>query len=96
MKQLPRATIKERARLLRAKGQAALSARLKSLIGTEQDILVEKPGLGRTRCFATVAFEDDRPLAGDLVSVRIADCNERDLRGHVLGTEAKQTVPAAA
>ena len=49
MKQVPHATIKERARILRAKGQAALSARLASLIGSEQEILVEKPGLGRTR-----------------------------------------------
>ena len=55
MKQLPRATIKERARVLRAKGQRALSARLASLIGSDQDILIEKPGLGRTQCFATVA-----------------------------------------
>jgi threonylcarbamoyladenosine tRNA methylthiotransferase MtaB len=88
MKQLPPATIKERARILRMKGRAALSARLASLIGTEQEILVEKPGLGRTPCFATVAFEDDRSVAGDLMSVRIVDCNERDLRGRVLSTEA--------
>jgi threonylcarbamoyladenosine tRNA methylthiotransferase MtaB len=87
MKQLPHATIKDRARTLRAKGQAALSARLESLIGSTQNILVEKPGLGRTPCFATVAFEDERSATGDLVSVRIVDCNERDLRGRVLSPE---------
>ena len=93
---MPHATIKERARILRAKGQAALTARLQSLIGSEQEILVEKPGLGRTPCFATVAFENDRSVTGDLVSVRILDCNERDLRGRVLDTQATHTAPAAA
>jgi threonylcarbamoyladenosine tRNA methylthiotransferase MtaB len=96
MRQVPHATIKERARILRAKGQAALATRLASLIGTEQEILIEKPGLGRTRCFATVAFEDERSAAGDLVSVRIIDCNERDLRARVLSTEENQRAPAAA
>jgi threonylcarbamoyladenosine tRNA methylthiotransferase MtaB len=95
MKQLPRATIKERARLLRMKGQKALIARLESLIGSEHDVLVEKPGVGRTRCFATVAFDDDRTVTGDLVSVRIAGRQERDLRGHVVSAAAQGT-PAAA
>ena len=96
MKQVPHATIKERARILRVKGQAALSARLRSLIGSEQEVLVEKPGLGRTRCFATVAFEDARAVTGDLVSVRIVDRNERDLRGDVLSLALDGTAPAAA
>ena len=96
MKQVPHATIKERARVLRAKGQAALSARLARLIGSEQKILVEKPGLGRTPCFATVVFEDDRSVTGDLVAVQIIDRHERDLRGRVLSTDAKHTAPAAA
>ena len=95
MKQVPHSAIKERARILRAKGQAALSARLASLIGSKQDILVEKPGFGRTRCFATVAFEDDRSVTGDLVSVRIVDRDDRGLRGRVRA-DAKHTAPAAA
>ena len=41
---------------LRAKGEVALRQRLANLIGTEQDVLVEKPGLGRTPCFAPVQF----------------------------------------
>ena len=96
MKQVPHAAIKERARALRAKGHEALTARLKSLMGSEQDILVEKAGLGRTRCFATVAFEDDRVITGDLVSVRIIDHDERNLRGRVLGVAAQDAAPAAA
>jgi hypothetical protein len=65
-------------------------------MGSEQVILVEKAGLGRTRCFATVAFEDDRVITGDLVSVRIIDHDERNLRGRVLGVAAQDTAPAAA
>ncbi len=56
MPQLPRATVKERAARLRAKGKTALQKHLASLAGTEQDILVEKPGFGRTPCFAPVQF----------------------------------------
>ena len=96
MRQVPHATIKERARVLRTKGQAALSARLKRLIGSEQDILVEKAGIGRTPCFATVAFEDSGFVAGDLVSVRIADSDERNLHGRVLKMAANEAAPAIA
>jgi len=96
MRQVPHATIKERARVLRTKGQAALSARLKRLIGSEQDILVEKTGIGRTPCFATVAFEDKGFVAGDLVSVRIVNGDERNLHGRVLKTAPKEAAPALA
>ena len=96
MRQVPHATIKERARVLRTKGQAALSARLKRLIGSEQDILVEKTGIGRTPCFATVAFEDAGFVAGDLMSVRIANSDERYLHGRVLKSAPKEAAPAIA
>jgi threonylcarbamoyladenosine tRNA methylthiotransferase MtaB len=96
MRQVPHATIKERARVLRTKGQAAFSARLKRLIGSEQEILVEKPGVGRTPCFATVAFEDRGFVAGDLVSVRIANSDERNLRGRVLRSAPNDAAPAIA
>jgi threonylcarbamoyladenosine tRNA methylthiotransferase MtaB len=56
MPQLSRGIIKERAARLRAKGAAALARHLASLIGTDQDVLVEQPGFGRTPCFAPVAF----------------------------------------
>jgi threonylcarbamoyladenosine tRNA methylthiotransferase MtaB len=95
MKQLPRTTIKERARALRLKGQAALSARLQRLIGTEQEVLVEKPGFGRTPCFATVAFRDDEAVAGDFMFVRISGRDERNLHGRVLTTATTDAVPAA-
>ena len=96
MKPVPHATIKQRARVLRTKGQVALSARLRSLIGSEQEILVEKSGIGRTPCFATVAFEDSRFVAGDVISVRIANSDERNLHGRVLKTAANEAASAIA
>ena len=96
MKPVPHATIKQRARVLRTKGQIALSARLRSLIGSEQEILVEKSGIGRTPCFATVAFEDSRFVAGDVISVRIANSDERNLHGRVLKTAANEAASAIA
>jgi threonylcarbamoyladenosine tRNA methylthiotransferase MtaB len=95
MKQLPRAVVKERARRLRGKAEAALSARLESLIGSEQDILVEKPGLGRTRCFANVAFED-LEHEEKIIPVRIIASEGRVLRGRVLGTVRQEQIPAVA
>jgi threonylcarbamoyladenosine tRNA methylthiotransferase MtaB len=95
MKQLPRATVKERARRLRGKGDAALAARLESLIGSEQDILVEKPGLGRTRCFAHVAFEGAEE-AQKIIRLRIMASDGRVLRGRVLGTVRQEQIPAVA
>jgi threonylcarbamoyladenosine tRNA methylthiotransferase MtaB len=69
--QLPRAVIKERAARLRAKGEAALRQHLAKLISTEQDVLIEKPGLGRTPCFAPVAFTGAGE-PGTIARVRIA------------------------
>jgi len=54
MPQLDRRLVKERAKSLRSKGEDALALRLKNLVGSEQTLLVEKPGFGRTACFAPV------------------------------------------
>jgi threonylcarbamoyladenosine tRNA methylthiotransferase MtaB len=54
MPQLDRALVKDRAARLRARGDAALAARLASLVGTAQTLLMEKDGMGRTPCFAPV------------------------------------------
>jgi threonylcarbamoyladenosine tRNA methylthiotransferase MtaB len=70
MPQLPRNLIKERATRLRAKGMTALHRHLASLTGTEQDILVEQPGFGRTPCFAPVQFAGVSEH-GAIVRVRI-------------------------
>ena len=72
MPQVKGDVIKERARRLREKGEAALQAHLEHLVGTKQELLIERGGIGRTSCFTPVqvggGFE-----AGSLVSVRIRE-----------------------
>jgi threonylcarbamoyladenosine tRNA methylthiotransferase MtaB len=96
MRQVPNATIKERARLLRATGQQALAARLGDLIGTRQAILIEKQGFGRTPCFAMVAVDDPAARAGSMTSAVIVSRDERTLRGRVLKAAAKDDALAHA
>jgi threonylcarbamoyladenosine tRNA methylthiotransferase MtaB len=94
MPQLPVGVVRARARRLRAKGEEALAARLKSLVGSEQELLVEKPGLGRTRCFACATFEGTA-AAGSLVRAHIESCDGRSLRARVLPLQT-QGVRASA
>ena len=67
MPQLGRAIAKERGQRLRAKGDLALAARYQGMIGRRYDILMEKGGIGRTRCFAPVQFDGMR-APGSLVT----------------------------
>jgi threonylcarbamoyladenosine tRNA methylthiotransferase MtaB len=78
MPRLPRAVAKERAGRLRAKGAAAQAKRLAALVGSEQTLLVEKPGLGRTPCFAPVRFAGGG-APGEFRRVRIADASQDQL-----------------
>jgi threonylcarbamoyladenosine tRNA methylthiotransferase MtaB len=59
MPQVPRAIVKERAARLRAMGQAAYRAHLAALADTEQAILVERPGIGRTEGFTLARIDGD-------------------------------------
>jgi threonylcarbamoyladenosine tRNA methylthiotransferase MtaB len=81
MPQLDRALIKERAARLRAKGEGAANARLAALTGTTQELLVERGGIGRTRCFAPARIDGE---PGSFVIRRVM--------GHVQG---QLTVAAA-
>lgn len=51
MPQVERAVVKARAQRLRERGEAALAAHLGQEIGRLREVLVEKPGLGRTEHF---------------------------------------------
>ena len=80
MPQLPGAMIKERAARLRAAGEVALAAELSSRIGSETDVLIERPGMGRAAFYAAVSFTDP----GDVRSVRrmrLIGASGRDLFG---------------
>jgi threonylcarbamoyladenosine tRNA methylthiotransferase MtaB len=56
MPQLPDAVIKERAARLRSAGEAALAAELSSRVGSDTDVLIERPGRGRAAFYAPVSF----------------------------------------
>ncbi len=54
MPQLGREIVKERARTLRAKGEAALARYLDGQVGTRRCVLTERGGIGRTEQFTAV------------------------------------------
>jgi threonylcarbamoyladenosine tRNA methylthiotransferase MtaB len=81
MPQLPRAIARERAARLRAKGAEAQLRHFDTLIGSEQTLLVEKPGLGRTASFVPVAFAGE---AGDFIRVRITGAARDHLTGDIM------------
>ncbi len=66
-----------RARMVRQAGHSALSARLSAEVGKVRNILVEKPGFGRTEHYLPVAFEGGEP--GAIVSARIAAADDKSL-----------------
>jgi len=70
MPQLDGATIRDRARRLRAAGARRRTAWLAAQTGSEQRALVESPRLGRTEGFAEVTFDADHPV-GEIVPTRI-------------------------
>jgi threonylcarbamoyladenosine tRNA methylthiotransferase MtaB len=79
MPQLPGATIKERARRLRARGEAALQRRLASEIGANRQVLIESASQGRTEHFLPVAMSGETP--GTVRAVVIAGHDGARLTG---------------
>lgn len=70
MPQVAGPAIKERAKRLRAAGEAALRRRLQAEIGATRDVLIESEAQGRTEHYLPVAIAGER--VGDVVPVRIA------------------------
>jgi threonylcarbamoyladenosine tRNA methylthiotransferase MtaB len=66
MPQLPDAVVRQRAARLRAAGGLAFAAELSNRIGSETDVLVERPGMGRAAFYAPVSFSGP----GDAGSIR--------------------------
>ncbi len=60
MPQVPRVTIKDRARRLREKGEAALRGHLDPQIGAHRLVLTERGGIGRTEQFTPVLLNARR------------------------------------
>ena len=80
MPQLPGPIIKERAARLRAAGDTALAAELSSRIGSETDVLIERPGIGRAAFYAAVSFTATA-IEGSVRRMRLVGSNGRNLIG---------------
>jgi threonylcarbamoyladenosine tRNA methylthiotransferase MtaB len=70
MPQLEKHVIKERAALLRAKGDAMLDQFLSREVGTTRQVLVETEATGRTEHFAQVKFQS-RMAPGAIVTAQV-------------------------
>ena len=80
MPRLPDPLVKERAARLRAAGEARLAAELRSRVGGETDVLIERPGKGRAEFYAAVDFTE--PVAtGSVRRMRLIDSNQDSLVG---------------
>jgi threonylcarbamoyladenosine tRNA methylthiotransferase MtaB len=86
MPQLERSVIKQRAGLLRGKGDRAYRAHLEALIGTRQKILMEKPGIGRTETFTLVKTEGSE--AGSIIEVDIIGHDGSKATGNIASKKA--------
>jgi threonylcarbamoyladenosine tRNA methylthiotransferase MtaB len=80
MPQLPNSVIKERAARLRTEGETALAAVLSSRVGSETDVLIERPGMGRAKFYATVNFTA-AGAEGSVRRMRLVDSSGRALIG---------------
>jgi threonylcarbamoyladenosine tRNA methylthiotransferase MtaB len=80
MPQLPGAVITERAGRLRAAGEATRAAELSTRIGSETDVLIERPGLGRAPFYAPVSFSGP-DVPGSVLLMRLIGVGGRNLIG---------------
>jgi threonylcarbamoyladenosine tRNA methylthiotransferase MtaB len=79
MPEVPRAIVKERAKRLRDKGEAALHAYLDAEVGEKRRVLAEQDQIGRTEQFVPVRIAAaHRP--GSIIDVTIADHDGRMLK----------------
>ena len=69
MPQVSGDAIKERARRLRAAGEAALQRRLTSELGATRQVLIESARQGRTEHFLPVAIAGETPGAVQALTV---------------------------
>jgi threonylcarbamoyladenosine tRNA methylthiotransferase MtaB len=83
MPALPGDMVKARAGRLRAAGDAARDRFLGTCIGGREDVLVERPGLGRTPRYAHVAFDNENAAPGAVIAVTITGAGDGQLRGRI-------------
>ena len=73
---------KARAARLRAAGERAVARFLESQVGRTAEVLIEKPGFGRTEHFAPVALDGGAP--GEIQTLRLTAVED----GRLVGTGA--------
>ncbi len=78
MPQVDKAVRKERAQRLRAAGEAAERRFLDGRLGSIAEVLIEKPGFGRSEHFAPVRAEG---MEGSLASLRLVALSDGTLHG---------------
>ena len=82
MPQVAKHVAKERAARLRAKGDAAARHRQLSMVSSEQTLLVERPGMGRSECFTPISFDGDAPPAS-IIRCRVTGLAGNELRAEL-------------
>jgi len=84
MPQLERALVKDRATRLRGRAEAALRGYLARQIGTQTEILMERPDMGRTPQFAEVHLTPHTSApVGTIAAVTIAGAKATALHGRI-------------
>ena len=69
--------MKDRAAQLRAAGDAAVARHLAGEAGQIRQVLIEKPGLGRTEHFTLTEIDSDQ--TGEIIAARITGHTHRAL-----------------
>ncbi len=80
MPQLPRALIRERAARLRQAGAEALARALASRVGSVAQVLIERPGFGRSEHYAPVSVAT-ATAAGSILAVKLHGAGPDMLEG---------------
>ncbi len=77
MPPVPVSKRKERAKLLRGKGEGSLAAYLQTQVGRTLSVLMEKDGRGRTEQFAPILVSNQEP--GTLVQVKVTGVKDSQI-----------------
>ncbi len=84
MPQVAKPLRKERAARLRALGATQLARHLQKRVGSQDRILIEKPGLGRAEDFSEVTLTDKSSNAGAIVAAALTAARPTALEGRPL------------
>lgn len=79
--QVEKAVAKKRAALLRQAGATQFQAHCAALVGSDQRVLVEKSGMGRTEQYVPVQLEGG--ASGEIINVQITGVDDMGLKGTI-------------